>query len=153
MINFQKAGKRALDIVLMLLTKKYTQANLPIDNEKMRSAVRGLIENEHFGEIWLLELNRKSIGLVILTLGWSMEYGGKDGFIDELYIETDHRGKGYAKTALDFIEKRALSLGVNALHLEVSRHNLRVKILYENFGFIDQDNDLMHKYLKQSKDP
>jgi len=35
------------------------------------------------GRVWLIQYQGQVIGYVILTLGYSLEYGGRDAFIDE----------------------------------------------------------------------
>ena len=41
---------------------------------------------------------------VVLTLGWSLEYHGRDAFVDELFIAPSCRGRGLSKLALGVLE-------------------------------------------------
>jgi len=40
-----------------------------------------------------------------LTMGFSMEYGGKDAFLDDLFIKNSFRGAGTGKEALEIFFK------------------------------------------------
>jgi GNAT superfamily N-acetyltransferase len=84
---------------------------------------------------------------VVLTFGFSFEYGGRDAFIDELYLEAAHRGKGIGGLTIDFVSEQAKVLGVKALHLEVERHNDWGNRLYRKKGFGGNERHLLTKWL------
>jgi diamine N-acetyltransferase len=102
-----------------------------------------------FGAIWMICEGSKPIGYIILTIGFSFEFHGHDAFIDELYIDTAHRRRGYGRQAVAFLEKRAREMGVHAVHLEVDRGNDPAFELYRHVGYEDHDRFLMTKWLKQ----
>lgn len=83
----------------------------------------------------------------VLCLGFSLEYKGRDAFVDEIYIRAAFRGQGLGKRALEFPEAECRALGVQALHLEVERANTNAQEVYRKHGFIDQDRYLMTKPL------
>jgi ribosomal protein S18 acetylase RimI-like enzyme len=72
-----------------------------------------------------------------------MEYGGRDAFIDDLFIRPAFRGKGLGRSALAEVRSAALSLGVRALHLEVGRDNSAAQALYRRAGFEDSGRQLL----------
>lgn len=53
-----------------------------------------LLNNELMGQIWLIKYQNQAIGYVVLTFGYSLEDGGRDGWIDELYIQANYQGQG-----------------------------------------------------------
>jgi ribosomal protein S18 acetylase RimI-like enzyme len=71
----------------------------------------------------------------VLTLGWSLELGGRDAFIDELYVKPARRGRGLGTLALATAEAAARRRGVRALHLEVDVTNETARRLYQRVGF------------------
>lgn len=79
--------------------------------------------------------------------GFSFEYGGRDAFIDELYLDKAYRGKGHGKAVLEQAAIEAKELGVKAIHLEVERHNASGRKLYTKSGFETSDRELMSKRL------
>ena len=62
---------------------------------------------------------RLAIGYLVLTIGYSLERGGRDAFIDELYVRAERRGRGLGALAVATAEAAARRLGVRAVHLEV----------------------------------
>ena len=88
---------------------------------------------------------------MVLTVSFSFEYRGYDAFIDELYIAEEHRGQGIGRRTMDFVENVARELGVNAMHLEVSRDNEAALKLYQRTGYGDHGRYLMTKWLERGK--
>jgi len=111
-------------------------------------AFRVLLDHPERGRVWLLFLEEKPIGYVVLTLGFSFEFLGTDAFIDELYIEPEFRRRGYGSRAMLLAEAEAKKLGVNALHLEVDEGNEAAFELYRRTGFEDHNRFLMTKWLR-----
>lgn len=93
----------------------------------------------------MIEHEGADIGYLVISFGFSFEYGGRDAFVDELYIVEGHRRKGIGKTVLQLAEKWALEMGIKALHLEVENHNEQAHRLYLNRGFKNNDRTLMSK--------
>lgn len=73
---------------------------------------------------------------MVLTLGFSIENGGRDAFIDEVYLLPEQRG-GRGDEVMAFVEAAARSLGVRNLYLEVVAGNDRATALYGKRGFVD----------------
>ena len=109
-------------------------------------ALKVLAEHDSSGLAWLVCQADATIGYVVLSLGFSIESGGRDGFIDELYVVPSARGRGVGAKVLALVEQEARGRGLRKLYLEVQRGN-RAKALYGRTGFIDHQNHLMSKPL------
>jgi GNAT superfamily N-acetyltransferase len=112
------------------------------------AAVESIIHSHRtanpLGCLWLIVLNDQPIGYLLLAFGFSLAFAGRDGFLDELFIDPRHRGNGYGTWVLREVLSEAKSLGLHAVHLEVSRGNPKARALYEREGFSDrQDYHLM----------
>jgi GNAT superfamily N-acetyltransferase len=90
------------------------------------------------------------VGYIILTLGYSLEYLGRDAFIDEFYLRESHRGRGWGSCALSFVEGEARRLDVRSIHLEVVRQNTPAKEVYRKSGYLDHDHYLMSKWIERA---
>jgi RimJ/RimL family protein N-acetyltransferase len=53
----------------------------------------------------------------------------------DLLIDAPHRRKGYGRQALQLLEVKAASLGVEAIRLHVFAHNAAAIALYEEVGY------------------
>ena len=121
---------------------------IPFDEGEVRTALEKFLGNAELGQAWLLWLDEKPVGYVILTFGYSFEFRGRDAFVDELYIELEFRRMGLGRRAMEFVEKKARELGVNAVHLEVDRGNDGAAELYRRAGYADHGRHLMTKWLR-----
>jgi ribosomal protein S18 acetylase RimI-like enzyme len=121
---------------------------IPFDEDEVRAALDKFFGHADLGQAWLLWLGEKPAGYVILTLGYSFEFRGRDAFIDELYIEPEFRRRGLGRRALEFVEEKARALGVNALHLEVDRGNDPAMELYRRTGYENHGRRLLTKWLR-----
>jgi GNAT superfamily N-acetyltransferase len=145
--TFTLAKTNNIDTLVELMQEFYAYDHLEFNESAARSALQMVLNDPSLGSVWLIELAGETIGYVVLALGFSLEYRGRDAFIDELYIRASHRGQGIGKQALQLIEATCRSLGVQALHLEVERVNSNAQAVYRKAGFVDHDRLLMTKWI------
>ena len=125
--------------VLDLVRRYHEFEQIPFEAHVAAGAVMPLLRQEDAGRIWLVELDESIIGYVALCFGYSIEIGGRDAFLDEMFIHEEHRGRGIGKSVLRQIQSRAAELGVQAIHLEVDRSNDRARNLYLALGFTSRE--------------
>jgi len=141
-VEIQIATPADSSAVLDLMARFYEEEGYPFDPEKARSALEPFLATPALGRAWLLRDGGVAVGYFVLTLGWSLEYGGRDAFVDELYVSPSHRGRGLGRRALDEMGEACRELAVQALHLEVEMDNPAAE-LYRKWGFEDHDRRLM----------
>ncbi len=107
------------------------------------AALRQIASGEPMARCWLIRHGGEVIGYLVLTLGYSIEHGGHDGFIDDLYLIPPARGGGIGATVLDFALEEARGLGIRTLHLEVEPGNQRAIAVYRSRGFAENGRRLM----------
>ena len=147
MIELVRAIKEGIPEVIDFVEAFYAIDGYPFDVDRANDNVDTFISNEQLGRLWLIQLEGQSVGYVAFTFGFSFEYGGRDAFIDELYIDKAHRSKGYGKAVLNQLDIEAKALGIRALHLEVEAHNEQGQELYRKSGFDSKSRVLMTKSL------
>jgi ribosomal protein S18 acetylase RimI-like enzyme len=113
------------------------------DEARSRPALRRLLVDPSVGRAWLLRLDGQSVGYVVLTFGFSLEYGGRDAFIDELFVARRFRGRGVGTKTLELVIDEARKLDAAILLLEVTQSNDHAKRLYRKVGFADRGHHLM----------
>ena len=122
---------------------------IQFDEEAARATFRRFLALPAFGKTWLLCESNSLVGYIVLTIGFSFEFRGHDAFIDELYIDSAFRRRGFGRQAVQFIEEKARQMGVNAIHLEVDRGNDPAFELYRQTGYEAHDRFLMTKWLNR----
>ena len=134
-INFAIASLGNIPTILEMMKDFYSIDNYSFDSELGKENLIKFINTKELGRLWLIQIDEKIVGYVVLTFGFSFEYKGRDAFIDELYLKANYRNQGFGKTTLEFLNRKAKEIGINAIHLEVEKHNEKRNKLYESHGF------------------
>jgi ribosomal protein S18 acetylase RimI-like enzyme len=122
------------------------------DPQKARVALVGLLRDPNLGRVWLI-LDRAEgtgtlpVGYIVLCFGYSLEWLGRDAFVDEFFLLPDYRGLGWGRKTMAFLEDAARELNVTALHLEVMRENTRAMDLYRKLGFEGHKSSFLSKWI------
>ncbi|HUR63070.1 MAG TPA: GNAT family N-acetyltransferase [Candidatus Thermoplasmatota archaeon] len=141
--TLRAAGAADLDALLPLLAEFHAHEQLPTTPTGRRAALERLLREGQRGRVVLAEQEGGPIGYGIVALGYSIEFGGIDGFVDELYVRVPHRGKGLGSRLLDALEAEATRAGAVAVHLEVDDGNERARQLYLRRGYRQHRRRLM----------
>ena len=141
------AGHDDLTFLVELMTEFYRESGYQLDGKRSMIAFETIVSDPSLGRVWVLDQDKRPVGYMVLTLGFSMEYGGRDAFLDDLFIRRDYRGAGLGKAALKTFFDTCRLLDVRAVHLEVGWANTAAKALYAKFGFRDNDRQLLTRRL------
>jgi len=144
-IIYRLAKITELSIVLELVKEFHILEKLSFDEQTDVNALKKILTDESLGQIWIIEQENNVVGYIIVVLGFSIEYGGRDAFIDEFYIREQYQGQGIGTMTLAFVEKSCQSIGVRALHLEVDFENFAAQRLYKKVGYEPHNRYLMTK--------
>jgi GNAT superfamily N-acetyltransferase len=132
-----------IDVLLGFMRQFYAIDNYPFEEHAARSALERLVGDASLGRVWLIDKAGEAIGYIVLVFGYSLEYRGRDAFVDELFLVENQRNQGLGSQAMQFILEACRDLDVQALHLEVERTNIAGQKLYRKFGFEDHDRYLL----------
>ena len=144
-IHYRVAAIADLTVLLELVREFHESENLPFDENIDRDVLMDFLADESLGQAWLIQQENKVIGYIVLTLSYSLEYRGRDAYIDEFYIRSQYRGQGIGTKALAFVENTCRTLEIRALHLEVDFANAEARRLYRKVGYQSHDRFLMTK--------
>ncbi len=145
--EFLVAKPSDLDTIIDLMKELYKHDHITFNEKMAQKALRKIFLDRSLGQLWLITLKDKPIGYMALTFGYSLEYHGRDAFLDEIYIQQAYREKGYGTKAISHMEQECRSLGIHALHLEVERENKTAQNFYHKMGFDDHDRYLLTKWI------
>src|SRR5262245_2091273 len=121
MPTLRAAKEKDMAVLINFMREYYQFDNHTFRKAMARRSMKGLLRNTAFGKVWLIIFRKRTIGYVVLTYGYSLEYLGRDAFVDEIFILPEYRGKGIGKKVLKEVEDHASKNDVKAVHLEVSR--------------------------------
>jgi GNAT superfamily N-acetyltransferase len=146
-IAFRTATPSDIQILVKFIRAFYEYDHLPFVEETVSSALEQLLGDTSLGRAWLICVEDKPVGYAILSFDFSIEYGGRIAYVDEIFIQEDYRGRGIGTQAFAFLEETCRSLNLKALYLEVERVNIKAQQFYQKRGFIDHDRLLLTKWV------
>ena len=112
----------------------------------VRAGFGPLLDDDRYGVVWVAELDGIVDGYAVVTCGWSIEVGGLDVVLDELYVRTRDRGTGTA--LLRRLEDDCRARGVKRIFLETELPNEAARRLYAREGYEADTSIWMSKDLR-----
>ena len=146
-VSFRPATTADEPALLELMREFYRHAAMAWDAPAARAALHDLLADAGKGRAMLIEVDGALAGYLAVCFGYSLEFLGRDAFVDELYLREAFRGRGLGARALEIAADLCRESGVRALHLEVERGNTRAQEIYRKAGFADREHYLMTRRL------
>ena len=134
-VRLDLATEETFAQLLQLVRAYHEFEGVELDDQTRERVLRPLLGESTLGRIWLVAAAGQIVGYVALCFGYSIEFAGRDAFVDEVFVEAAHRGRGIGRQVLARVTSEAAALGIRALHLEVARTNPRAQKLYAGLGF------------------
>jgi ribosomal protein S18 acetylase RimI-like enzyme len=150
-VTFRPAATADLDLLIELMRGLYEHDRLPFNAEVARRGTLQLLADEALGRVWLIETDGDVAGYVVVTYGFSLEYHGRDAWVDEFFLRPEFRGRGVGRQALEFVAKFCRAQGLSAVHLAVDQANARAQRVYRQFGFEQHERFIMTKWLDKEE--
>jgi ribosomal protein S18 acetylase RimI-like enzyme len=144
---FRPATTADEPVLLELMREFYRDGRMAFHEGAARAALRGVLDDPSRGRGVIIEIDGAVAGYFVVCFGWSLEFHGRDAFVDELYLRGRFRGRGIGTRALEAAAEVCRTSGVRALHLEVERSNTRAQAVYRRTGFVDRQHYLMTRRL------
>ena len=90
-----------------------------------------------------IQSGAQAVGHVVVTLCFSMEYGGLIAFVDDLFVQKAFRRAGLGRAALEEVRDFCASHGVRAIQVETGHDNAAALAVYRRAGFVNTDRLLL----------
>lgn len=145
--QFRLAGESDTEVLLEFMEAYYAFDGHGFDLEKARLALTGLLRDDSLGRVWLILDGGGAVGYIVLCFGYSLEWLGRDAFVDEFYLQEEYRGRGWGRATMEFVEEAARAAGIRTLHLEAMRDNEAALKIYGKMGFHERASRLMSKWI------
>lgn len=149
-LRFRLGGTSDVDSILGMMhgLQQDDPWSVPFREQEVRRTVLELLEDPSVGRFFMISRGESCVGYLVLSFDFSLEYGGKNAWIDELFVVPQFRGQGIGADAVGFAIEAAEHSGAKVLHLEVNRGNPAVD-LYKRCGFQEHDRFLLSKWLQR----
>ena len=134
-IDLRVATATDIDVMMPLVGMYHEFEGIALGPDTRADAIMPLLDRGDLGRIWLIVVDEDIVGYIAVCFGYSIEFAGRDAFVDEFFIRESYRGQGIGRMVLERIPVAVRELEVCALHLEVAKTNSRVQRLYAAAGF------------------
>jgi ribosomal protein S18 acetylase RimI-like enzyme len=112
----------------------------PFDDTRARAAFMPLLTDDTHGVVWVSD---RPESYAVLTWGWSIEAGGPEAVLDEIFVS--ERGSGHGSSLIEHLVADAHERNIARIFLETESHNDRVRRFYERHGFVVDDSIWMSR--------
>jgi ribosomal protein S18 acetylase RimI-like enzyme len=140
------ANETDADALLRMMDPFNRAEGIPFGAEEFRPPLLKLLRDIQLGAALVFETDTLA-GYAVVTWGYDLEFGGRDAFLTEFWIEPESRGSGMGRRALACAEEFAKAQGARALHLGVRHDNTPATRLYESSGYHGWPRRYMTKLL------
>jgi GNAT superfamily N-acetyltransferase len=147
-IAIERASPSDLRALLPLVDAFQREEGYAAGDDALRRSVSELLSDSLRGSVLIARENERALGYAALCFGYSIEFHGRDAFVDELYVVPEKRGAGLGRALLRALETEARSCGVVQLHLEVKLGNAAARRLYIAENFAATGRELLTKRLR-----
>lgn len=121
------------------------------------AALAPLLRDDLHGQVWLIAdtdhaaapapTPASASGYAVVTWGYSLESGGRDALLDEIYVR--ERGVGIGGRALTEILAATAKAGASRMFLETESGNEPARRFYRRYGFVADSSIWMSRDLPQ----
>ena len=138
--GIRRAGPEDLDRLIELHRQFCELDQHPFSESRVRAGFVPLLDGDEHGVVWIID---EPAAYAILTWGWSIEAGGFEAVLDEIYASRRNAGLGAA--LIEHVVADARARGIARIFLETESHNERGRRLYARHGFVEDDSIWMSR--------
>jgi len=135
MVAIRRAGPDNLDTLIGLHQAFCDVDGHPFDRQRAHAAFAPLLDGDAHGVVWIVD---SPPAYAVLTWGWSIEAGGAEAVLDELFVT--ERDGGVGSALLEHVLADGRRRGLARIFLETESLNERVRTFYERHGFCADDS-------------
>ena len=125
------------------------ESSYALDSTWARASFERLLNDDGRGAVWLAHRESEAAGYVVLTLKHSMEFGGVDAFIDDLFVRPHFRRQRVASALLSALFEHCGKIQAAAVHVELGPNNSAARALYSGFGLSNQGREVLTAHINR----
>jgi GNAT superfamily N-acetyltransferase len=146
MVDIRRAGPGDLDRLVELHSEFCAVDAHPFDIGRATAALAPLLDDDRHGVVWIVDAPP---AYAVLTWGWSIEAGGAEAVLDEIFVS--ERDAGVGSSLIQHVLADGRRRGLARILLETETANLRVREFYERHGFrVDASIWMTHEFVDLS---
>jgi GNAT superfamily N-acetyltransferase len=133
-VEIRPARVEEIDDLLPLM-RSYCEFYETIPNDEgLRTMLRTLISDPGQGAVFVARDGGRAVGVATMDWKWSSLKAARIGFLEDLFVAPEARGRGIADALIAVCADRCRELGMPALQWETAPDNLRAQEVYNRTG-------------------
>jgi GNAT superfamily N-acetyltransferase len=112
-------------------------------DDGLRTMLATLIAEPSQGAVFIARDGGRAVGVATLDWKWSSLKGARMGYLEDLFVDPDARGKGIADALIEICAERCRELGMPAMQWATAPDNNRAQQVYDRTG---ADSELLLEY-------
>src|SRR3954454_6292579 len=104
------------------------------DDEGIRKMFETLIKEPSQGAIFIARDGGKAVAFAPLDWKWSSLKAARIGYLEDLFVDPEARGRGIADALIEVCAERCRELGMPAMEWLTATHNYRAQKVYNRTG-------------------
>jgi GNAT superfamily N-acetyltransferase len=120
---------------LLPLMRAYCEfyESLPSD-DGLRQMLATLIADPSQGAVFIARDGDGAVGVATLDWKWSSLKGARMGYLEDLFVDPEARGRGIADALIEICAERCRELGMPAMQWATAPDNRRAQQVYNRTG-------------------
>lgn len=139
-MRIRTADPADFEELLRLVAAYYAEDGHVFSADTVSAGLVPLLEDHGHGLVWVVEGDDGLLGYAVVTWGWSLESGGPDALLDEIYVEVGNRRRGVGSLLIRHLIEDCRRRGMRRIFLETERPNGDARRLYRRLGFEEEQS-------------
>jgi GNAT superfamily N-acetyltransferase len=128
-----------------MMGEDYREVGYPFDDVLAKRCFSRLIGEPNLGRAWVLLHDADVAGYIVLTFCFCLEYGGREAWVDDLFVRKAFRRTGLGRLAMETAVEESRRMHLRMLNLEVEPANNGARRLYSSMGFEENRRLVMRR--------
>jgi GNAT superfamily N-acetyltransferase len=100
----------------------------------LREIFRTLIAEPSEGAVFIVRDDARAVGFAVLDWKWSTLKAARIGYLEDLFVDPEARGRGIADALIEICAERCRELGMPAIQWQTAPDNFRAQQVYNRTG-------------------
>ncbi|MGE5857967.1 MAG: N-acetyltransferase family protein [Solirubrobacterales bacterium] len=146
-VEVRPAAEQEIEELLPLMRAycDFYESSPPDDG--LTEMARTLINDPSQGAMFIARAGGRAVGYATVDWKWSMLKAARIGYLEDLFVDPDNRGRGIADALIQACADRCRELGMPAMEWLTAPDNKRAQNVYDRTGatpetFVEYDLEL-----------
>ena len=133
-VEIRPAGEDEIEEMLPLIRAYCEFYGAEPNDDGLREMFRTMIAEPSQGAVFIARDNARAVGFAVLDWKWSSLKAARIGYLEDLFVDPEARGRGIADALIEICAERCRELGMPAMQWQTAPDNFRAQQVYNRIG-------------------